>query len=92
MVRWAFHAEDHLNKNNMKQLVTMISRSSLVLVELGSEGALTSRFFRIHDGKTSKCQFDEEVRLSEAFAPSPLPKTAGFVDVESVHTATLLTE
>lgn len=81
-IAWAFHAEDQLDRIQKNQLVTMVNRDALVLVELDAQEMLTSHFFNFHNGELVKRDLpvDKVTKLSEAFAPSPLPGVRGFVN------------
>jgi hypothetical protein len=68
--QWLFHSEDLLDSSSdPPQLVTMLSRMNLVLVQLGNDGSLTDRFYRWQGGKLKPFRIDPaKTWLSEAFA------------------------
>lgn len=91
-VAWAFHAEDKLDSNNPSQLVTLLARRGLVLVELDSQKQLTSQFFLVSNGNLAEFKLtNSQLAFSEAFAKSPMPTVSGYVNSESIPLSNVIT-
>jgi hypothetical protein len=81
-----YHAEDRLNMKTKTELVTMLDRNGIVFVKLDSQGQLTDQMYNLHGGalQAIKSENPELRKLSEAFAPSPIPGVRGFVNQSDV--------
>lgn len=89
---WLFHAEDKLDKScTPPQLVTLLSRTNMVLVLLAADGRLTDHIYQLQAGNLEKLDLDaKETWLSEAFASDKTSTYPWIVTVDRIRLSDFL--